>query len=289
MTGVVIVKERGTLTTPTPKPAVLQPPGAATESTPALLKPFDPILSPGDQWLPAVHRLPDNPHALVATRNGWLFKLDLAQSKAAAQVKLATSFSLSALSAAHVAWPTVLLLSSEEPPALLVVNEQLQTIKSLPLVGADGTRATGVLAMKVAANRRSFVVGFKHLAELWEISFDPKSPEIGLGLVHDFQYREGHFVSGYLNPKRTTLPCAALAMALAPAGDDVLTLQACAATTTDVVIKLQVFHLDVRKPTGQTALACLPMLEGGTLPWPAAPTLPQLTLGQLAGSACTLR
>lgn len=192
--------------------------------------------------------------------------------------------------AARAPWPKVMLLSSEVPPALLVVNEQRQTVKSLPLVGADGTLASGVLGIYTAVERNSFIVGFKNMAELWEISFDPGAPDIGLGLVHDFQYREGHFVPGYLNPKRTTLLCEALAMALSPAGHEVLTLQACPPTTrTSAMVRLQVFHLDVRKPTSQTTLPCMPTPNETTLPWPEAPLLPQLTGDRLAEWNCQSR
>lgn len=52
------------------------------------------------------------------------------------------------------------------------------------------------------ANRESFVLYSAGLGEVWEISYNPSAPEIALGKIHDFQYREGAFAPGYLHPQR---------------------------------------------------------------------------------------
>ncbi len=56
-----------------------------------------------------------------------------------------------------------------------------------------------------AAPRRSFVVVFEALPELWEISYDPQAEPIYQGLVHDYRLREGIAEPGFLNPRRTRL------------------------------------------------------------------------------------
>ena len=56
-----------------------------------------------------------------------------------------------------------------------------------------------------AGPRRSFVAALKDVQEVWEVSYDPKAPEIPAGVIHDFQYREGAFVPGFLNARRTVL------------------------------------------------------------------------------------
>lgn len=184
----------------------------------------------------------------------------------------------------------LLMAVNTKPPALQVFNAQAQLIRSLPLADASGEPASGALPVAAIATRTSFVVALTGVAEVWEVSYDPHAPEIGLGLVHDFQYREGHFVPGYLNPKRTVLACPAQAMAVSPSGDEVLTLHACAPKNTPhAAAMFQVTHLDVRKPTAQIGLRCAP-----TVPVPfgwqdvTALTSVAERLNASDGSACTL-
>lgn len=183
----------------------------------------------------------------------------------------------------------LLMTVTKEPPALQVFNAQAQLIRSLPLADASGERASGTLPVVAIAPRTSFVVALTGVAEMWEVSVDPHAPEIGLGLVHDFQYREGHFVPGYLNPRRTALACPALAMAVSPGGDEVLTLHSCAPKTMPhAVAMLQVTHLDVRKPTAQIGLRCVPTVPI-SFGWQDVAALTSAAERlNASGSACTL-
>lgn len=65
--------------------------------------------------------------------------------------------------------------------------------------------APAVSALHDAAPRRSFVVVFRDLPELWEIAYDPDAEPIYQGLVHDYRLREGIAEPGFLNPRRTRL------------------------------------------------------------------------------------
>lgn len=90
------------------------------------------------------------------------------------------------------------------------------------------------------------------MPELWEISYNPKAPEIALGLVHDFQYHEGSFVPGYLNPQRSTLPSPVTDFLLSESGNEVLTAHA----ESDLLhpgasARMQVTHLDVRRKVAE--------------------------------------
>ena len=183
----------------------------------------------------------------------------------------------------------LLMAVNKEPPSLQVFNAQAQLIRSLPLADASGERASGALPVLTIAPRTSFVVALTGVAELWEVSYDPHAPEIGLGLVHDFQYREGHFVPGYLNPKRTVLACPALAMAVSPSGDEVLTLHACAPKAMPhAAAMFQVTHLDVRKPTAQIGLRCVPTVPV-SFGWQDVVALTSAAERlNASGSACTL-
>ena len=75
------------------------------------------------------------------------------------------------------------------------------------LVGAaaDGSGASAVAAVFDAAARRSFIVAFETLPELWEISYDPNAEPIYQGLVHDYRQGEGIAEPGFLNVRRTRL------------------------------------------------------------------------------------
>lgn len=65
--------------------------------------------------------------------------------------------------------------------------------------------AAAVAGVFDAASRRSFIVVFESLPELWEISYDPAAEPIYPGLVHDYRQREGIAKPGFLNPRRTRL------------------------------------------------------------------------------------
>ncbi len=213
--------------------------------------------------LPQTHRLSNGRDVILLTRGGWIMRVDTRQNRVTAEFKADAAFTSAALSVPQGDDTALLMAASDAPPALLVFTEDLQLIKSLPLAGgATGGRASGVLTILAAPERNSFITALDGLAEMWEISYDPKAPEIGLGWVHDFQYREGQFIRGYLNPKRTMLPCPAQAMALSPSGHDVLTLHHCAdQAESGAVAMFQTTHLDVRKPTSRVMLPCRLTLE----------------------------
>ena len=69
----------------------------------------------------------------------------------------------------------------------------------------DGSHRSAVAAIFDAGPRRSFVLAFVSLPELWEISYDPQAEPIYPGLVHDYRQREGTAEPGFLNPRRTLL------------------------------------------------------------------------------------
>jgi hypothetical protein len=84
-----------------------------------------------------------------------------------------------------------------EAEGLTVFDTQGQPVRS--------HAAPTVSAIHDAAPRRSFVVVFEALAELWEIAYDPDAEPIYQGLVHDYRLREGIAEPGFLNPRRTRL------------------------------------------------------------------------------------
>jgi hypothetical protein len=113
-----------------------------------------------------------------------------------------------------------------------------------------------VSAVYDAAPRKSFVVALKDLPELWEISYDPKAEDIPTGLVHDWLLKEGAFVPGFLNARRTQL-------------EDVLDDFFFTPDYRQVVgasrdgKRGQVVHLDVRRAIATLELPGLPHLGSG--------------------------
>jgi hypothetical protein len=93
-----------------------------------------------------------------------------------------------------------------EGAAVVVRNGEGEIVKSIPARSLAGHEvATTVTVIKYLAARRSFVVGFAGLAELWELSVDPAAPLLFDGMVHDFRLGEGLASPGFLGVRRTRL------------------------------------------------------------------------------------
>lgn len=98
--------------------------------------------------------------------------------------------------------------------ALTLFDRDLQPVRRYPAAGLDGKVTSRVAAVFHAAARRSFVVAFDTLPELWEIPYDRSAPPIFDGLVHDYRMGEAIAASGFLGVRRTPLdePFTALAL-----------------------------------------------------------------------------
>jgi hypothetical protein len=144
---------------------------------------------------------------------------------------------------------TVIAAATMAPYALHLFDQNLAPLQNLRLTDRAGKQESPVCAIHVAALRQSFVLVFAAFAELWEVSYNPTAPEIGLGMVHDFQYREGHFVPGYLHPLRSALPFLPAQSALSTDGHAVL-LRAPVVAGQALTLQSLELPLDVRKPIG---------------------------------------
>jgi hypothetical protein len=98
-----------------------------------------------------------------------------------------------------------LLGAREAPPTLLLFDAERKLVKTWPVTSRNAQTASRVAAIIDAPTRRSFVVALRDIAELWEISYDPKAEDFYDGLVHDYRMGEGLPVRGFLNPRRTFL------------------------------------------------------------------------------------
>lgn len=66
-------------------------------------------------------------------------------------------------------------------------------------------RQGAAAAIRHLPQRRSFVVAWPSLGELWELQLDPSAPVVFDGLVHDYRMGEGLGRAGFLGIRRTPL------------------------------------------------------------------------------------
>lgn len=204
---------------------------------------------------PEVHRLPDGRHALMTTHDAWILRVDLEHARVVAQVRVGESLSAAALSDGNSGLPAVLAVATAWPHTLVFVDEQLRQLGRLPLTARMGQQASPVKTLLTTSARGSFVLSLADLPELWEISYRPSAPEIALGMVHDFQYREGSFVPGYLNPRRITLESPALDICMSSDGHEVLVLRADSGLISMAGgRRVSVIHLDVGRSIAELTL-----------------------------------
>ncbi len=195
---------------------------------------------------------PDGRFVFFASRDGWISKFDLWNLTLVAEVRAGINTRNAAVSSDG----RYVMVANYLPHTLVLLDAGLNLVKVIPVRDKAGTSSSRVSAVYDAAPRKSFVAALKDVAEVWEISYDPKAPEIALGTVHDFRYREGTFIPGFLNPRRTYL-------------DEVLddffftqdysTLMGAARDGKNG----QVVHLDVRRRIATLELPGLPHLGSG--------------------------
>lgn len=193
--------------------------------------------------------------ALRVSAQGSSLYLDMGGSAAESRLRVTLPGHISAVALSGSGQVPVVAAATVAPYALYLFDQRLQLLKTLRLTDRTAKSESAVCAIFVAGQRQSFVVVFRGLPELWEVSYNPASPEIGLGMVHDFQYREGHFVPGYLNPLRTSLPWSVAAVGLDAEGHMVQLRSRAEEQGGDTLV----VHLDVRKPVAEQVRMTAPM------------------------------
>jgi mono/diheme cytochrome c family protein/DNA-binding beta-propeller fold protein YncE len=194
---------------------------------------------------------PDGRFVYFASRDGWISKYDLWNLALVAEVRAG----LNTRNAAVSSDGRFVMVGNYLPHSVVVLDEDLALVKVIPATSRDGATSR-VSAVYDAAPRSSFVVALKDVPELWEVSYDPKAPEIAAGLVHDFRLREGAFLPGFLNPRRTPLDEALDDFFFTPDYAQVIGASREAG-------KGQVVNLDVRRKIADLALPGMPHLGSG--------------------------
>lgn len=151
---------------------------------------------------------PDGRHAFLALGDGSVARHDLAAGAQTARVQAGADPRGLALSADGQC------LLTAHGAALTLFDRDLHPMRRYAATSLDGKVTSRVAAVFHAAARRSFVVAFETLPELWEISYDRAAPPIFDGLVHDYRMGEAIASGGFLGVRRTPLeePFTALAL-----------------------------------------------------------------------------
>jgi len=189
----------------------------------------------------------DGAHAYLAGEGGWVGRIDLRSLTLDAQTRLGSAVADLELSSDG----RVVAVAPAQAGTLALLDAELRPLRTLTIADTDGRPATGITALHDAPQRRSFVALLAGVAELWEISYDPTADDVAIGKIHDFQYREGAFVPGYLNPRRTRLQAPLAAVQFSPDRSELLGWSGGGAA------QAQLVNLDVRKRFAGLAL------EGG--------------------------
>lgn len=144
---------------------------------------------------------PDGRYMFLASRDGWITKFDIWNLVVVADIRVG-------IHTRHVAVSgdgKFVAVANDLPHTLVLLDADLNPLKVLAVKDKNGKIHSRIAALRDAPPRKSFVVALKDVAEVWEVSYDPAAEDIAVGMVHDFQYKEGAFIRGFLNPRRSYL------------------------------------------------------------------------------------
>jgi len=138
-------------------------------------------------------------------------------------------------------------------------------LRQLAAIARDHDRGYGHFTTR--QNLQFNWIALKDVPEVWEISYDPKAEDVPIGVIHDFLYKEGAFIPGYLNPRRTFLS--------EPLDDFFFTQDYSELMgASREAGKGQVVNLDVRRKIADLSLPGMPHLGSGiTWEWNGRPVM----------------
>ena len=144
---------------------------------------------------------PEGRFVYFASRDGWVSKYDLWNLRLVAEVRVGVNTRNIAVSSDG----RFVMAGNYLPHSLVVLDADLRFVKLIPVRDQAGRKTSRVSAVYDAAPRRSFIAALKDIPEVWEISYDERAEPIATGLVHDYRSKEGAFIPGMLNPRRSLL------------------------------------------------------------------------------------
>ena len=195
---------------------------------------------------------PDGRYVFFASRDGWITKFDIWNLKVVAEIRAGINTRNVAVSGDG----KYLAVANYLPHTLVLLDADLKLLKVHQVLSKDRKESSRVSAVYDAAPRQSFVAALKDVPEVWEISYNPKADDIPIGVIHDFLYKEGAFIPGFLNPRRSFL---------SEPLDDFFFTQNYAELmgSSREAGKGQVVNLDVRKKIADLNLPGMPHLGSG--------------------------
>ncbi|MCF8151135.1 MAG: nitrite reductase [Burkholderiaceae bacterium] len=195
---------------------------------------------------------PDGRYVFFASRDGWITKFDIWNLQVVAEIRAGINTRNVAVSGDG----KYLAVANYLPHTLVLLDADLKPLKVHEVWDKDRKESSRVSAVYDAAPRQSFVAALKDVPEVWEISYNPKAEDIAIGMVHDFKYKEGAFITGFLNPRRSFLS--------EPLDDFFFTQDYSELMgASREVGKGQVVNLDVRKKIADLSLPGMPHLGSG--------------------------
>ena len=200
---------------------------------------------------------PDGRFAYFGSHGGWITRYDLWNLSLAAEVRAGPGLRQLTISR-DGRW---LMATRQQPPMLVLFDAALNLVKTWAPASRDGQTRSRVAAVLDAAPRQSFIVALQDIAELWEISYDPKAEDFYDGLVHDYRMGEGLPTRGFHNARRTSVtePLESLFF------DRESTQVAGAARAKDGVgASVQLVNLDVRRRIASLPSVGVPLPGSGT-------------------------
>lgn len=115
---------------------------------------------------------PDGRFVYFGSRDGWITKYDLWNLAVVAEVRAGLNMRNVAVSG-DGRW---VMAANYLPHTVALFDSELNLQRVYEAATADGASTSRVSAVYDAQPRQSFVVALKDIAELWEISYDPKGP-----------------------------------------------------------------------------------------------------------------
>ena len=195
---------------------------------------------------------PEGRYVFFASRDGWVSKFDLYNLKTVAEIRAGINTRNLAVSGDG----KFVMVANYLPHTLVLLDADLNLMKILEARDSEGRKTSRVSAVYDAAPRRSFVAALKDIPEVWEISYDEHAEPIPVGLIHDFRLKEGAFLPGRFNPRRSVLTEYLDDFFFTPSYNELM------ATSRDGG-KGQVVHLDVRRKIATIEVPGMPHLASG--------------------------
>ncbi|MGP1680819.1 MAG: cytochrome D1 domain-containing protein [Giesbergeria sp.] len=207
---------------------------------------------------------PDGRFVYFGSRDGWITKFDLWNLTVVAEVRAGLNMRNVAVSGDG----RYVMAANYLPKNVVLFDSNLTLIKHIPAATLDGKQTSRVSAVYDAEPRKSFVVAFKDMTELWEISYDEKAAPIFDGLVHDYKMAEAIATPGFLNPRRTPLDEPLDDFFFDQSYKNVLGSKRPKPGMVGGAPTAQVVNLDVRRKIAELPIAGMPHLGSGiTFAW----------------------